>query len=356
MRNLMMALLAVLVIPAAALADPSFSITGYVDGEFQAVQNPDDSTPEPDDTTWDTSFGDASEALFWVKGSPAENASFTTEIVYQQWDNEIVLNQAAINWNMAGEKFGMQLGKFYFPFGIEARSRYSTTNKLVTQPILRDPTTGQEYGFTGWTDNGFGAGGTMQMNEGSSWNWAVAVANGFAEDTDNPGLTPQLTDQDNNNKSFGGRVEIMPQANQLNIGGSFVTGAWSDTTGENNSYTRAGAHMISNHVQNLDIRGEYMWQSLSDFTPGTDLSSMGFYAQGAYRYPLEGGNYIEPVLRFSWLDPNGDADDDTMNQIAVGLGFSPVEHFAIKGEFDINSESGTEFDNNEATLQGVYGW
>jgi hypothetical protein len=204
-----------------------------------------------------------------------------------------------------------------------------------------------------WTDNGVGLHGAMKANDDMSWSWDLAVTNGRA----GVGLASQTTDANNNNKSVGGRVEIMPMAGKLNIGGSGAFGAW-DGAGENN-YILAGGHAIVNAVENVDLRGEFYWQSLTDVPSGTttvDAKAMAFYAQGAYRYPVEGGNYVEPVIRFGWMDPNTDLANDGFNQIAIGLGYSPVEHFMLKGEFDINGEQGTSIDNNTVMLQAVYGW
>jgi hypothetical protein len=347
----MMLILAALALPASAFAlDDALMITGYVDGEFMAQQQLDGSTADPTDTTWRTSFGDASEALFWVNGHPAETVNFATEVDYQQSTNTLSLNQAMIDWMVAGERFAMRFGKFYFPFGIEARSRYSTTNRLVTQPSAGP----MGPAMVGWTDNGVGLHGVMKTSDDMSWSWDVAVTNGRS----GVGLATQTTDANNNNKAIGGRIEVMPMAERLNIGGSFALGAW-DAAGDNN-YMLAGGHLIADLVENLDIRGEFYWQQLKDVPAGAttaDFTAMAFYAQGAYRYPIEGWNYIEPVARFGWMDPDTDSDDDAFNQIAVGLNFSPVEHFILKGEFDINGEpTGGDVDNNTFLFQGVYGW
>lgn len=351
MRKMMIILcLAVLAVPAAARAmDEALMITGYVDGEFLAQQELDASTPDLTDTTWRTSFGDASHAVFWATGHPAETVDFATEVYYYQRSNELQLNQANIDWKIAGDKFAMKFGKFYFPFGIEARSRYATTNRLVTQPSAGP--LGTE--MVGWTDNGVGVHGSMK-NGDMGWSWDAAVTNGRS----GVGLATQTTDANNNNKSVGGRIEVMPIGDKLNIGGSVAFGAW-DTAGDNN-YILAGGHLIADYVEHLDIRGEFYWQKLNDVAPlatNPDRKAMAFYAQGAYRYPIEGWNYIEPVVRFGWMDPDTDTSDDTFNQIAIGLDFSPVEHFVMKGEFDINSEpDAVKTDNNTFHFQGVYGW
>jgi hypothetical protein len=345
MRKMMIILcLAAIAVPTAARAmDESLMITGYVDGEFQATQIPDTSPgAAAGATTWKTSFGDASHAVFWATGAPSENVDFATEVYYYQSTNTLTLNQAVADWKVAGDQFGIQFGKFYFPFGIEARSRYATTNRLVSQPMLM-----------AWTDNGIGLHGMMKSGEDMSWSWNVAVTNGRS----GVGLASQTTDANNNNKSVGGRIEVMPMGDMLNIGGSAAFGAW-DLAGDNN-YILAGGHVIADPVEHLDLRGEFYWQQLSDVAPTTttpDVKAMAFYGQGAYRYPVEGWNYIEPVARFAWMDPNTDVDNDGFSQVAVGLDFSPVEHFVLKGEFDVNMEQGTSVDNNMFRFQGVYGW
>lgn len=339
MRKMMIIVcLAALVIPTAVRAmDESLMITGYVDGEFQAQQQPDPAHPAT--TQWKTSFGDASHAVFWASGHPTDKVDFATEVYYLQGTNTLQLNQAVADWKAAGDQFGIRFGKFYFPFGIEARSRYATVNRLVSQPMLM-----------GWTDNGVGIHGMMKASGDMSWSWDIAVTNGRA----GVGLASQTIDANNNNKAVGGRVEVMPMGDKLNVGASAAYGAW-DAAGAN-KYTLVGAHVISDNVEHLDLRGEFYWQQLKDVTPGTDVKAMAFYGQGAYRYPVQGWNYIEPVARFGWMDPNTDTDNDAFSQLAIGLNFSPVEHFVLKAEFDDNMEQGTTIDNNTFRFQGVYGW
>jgi len=322
MRKMMIICLAALAIPVVARAmDNNLMISGYVDGEFQAQQGPDLTTVDPNDTTWKTSFGDASHAVFWATGNPSDNVSFKTEVYYWQNNNQLALNQANLTWSVMGDKLGVDFGKFYFPFGIEARSRYATTNKLVTEPSA-----GNGVGIVGWADNGIDIHGMMKMNDQLSWSWSAAVSNGRA----GTNLVTQTTDANNNNKTIGGRVEVMPMGDKLNVGGSVAYGAW-DAAGDN-KYILAGGHAILDYVQNLDVRGEFYWQDVQNVAPTStnpDAKAMAFYAQGAYRYPIAGMNYIEPVVRFGWMDPNTDVSNDSFSQIAVGVGFSPVEHFTL---------------------------
>jgi hypothetical protein len=335
--------LALTLLPVSSVfAAEGVALTGYVDGVFQAMQgaNPD---PAKTGTSWNTSFGDASQAVIWANGQPSENVAFTAELYYRQTSNLAVLRQAVIDWRLMGDKCTAYFGKFYFPFGIEYRSVYSTTNALVSRPTVQ-----------GWSDNGFGLMGKMDMQGGMGLRWNVAATNGLS----GPALAYQSTDANNNNKSIGGRLEILPMEDKLNVGGSFAWGKY-DASAKNN-YTLAGAHADYMGMENLDVRGEFMWQKLAKAAAGgKDLTGMGVYGQASYRMKIEGYNYFEPVVRFSWMDPNRDAaaKTDAVNQLAIGAGFSPVEHFVLKGEFDLNNEdSSVKTDNNAVMLQAVYGW
>ena len=62
MRTLMVVCLAATMIPVAAFAGDDMMMTGYVDGEFQALE----ANNLAGDTEWSNSFGNSSEAVFWV--------------------------------------------------------------------------------------------------------------------------------------------------------------------------------------------------------------------------------------------------------------------------------------------------
>ena len=143
-----------------------------------------------------------------------------------------------------GDQFAVYFGKFWFPFGIESQAVHSTTNALVTRPNLQ-----------AWTDNGFGAMGKVE-NGGVGIRWNVAATNGFS----GAALFPQATDANNNNKSIGGRLEVMPMGDQLNVGGSFAFGKYDASS--KNSYILGGGHVDYTWMKHSNVRGEFMWQKV----------------------------------------------------------------------------------------------
>lgn len=324
-----------------------FMVTGYVDGELQATQTGDN---------WDNSFGDASDVLLWIGTDPTQEVSLVSEVSYQQASNDINVQQAMVNWMAYGEEFQIRAGKFWFPFGIERRYLYSTTNPLVSRPFEMRTSTGDLKAAMArsWQDHGAGVHGVLELGQGEmDLTYDLAVSNGLSE------TTLAMTAPDNNdNKTFGGTASLMP-AEGVEVGGSFAFGKWDDAG--NNNYMMAGGHAVYSMIEGLNLMGEFRYGTIdSAGSAGADVSSMLFYGTASYKAMVEGIEYVQPAVRFGWGDPNTDQDDDTFMQLAAGLTVSPVEHLCFKGEFVLNKEtvpSGmTEPDNNEVLFQAVLGW
>ena len=115
-----------------------FTLSGYVDGQFMAQQANKGGVPGGD-TEWKSSFGDNSHMVLWAQSDDSQTASFVSEMYYWQATNAVTVQQAAIDWHLYktdAYRVTGRMGKFYYPFGIEARSVYATTNKLVSRPYI----------------------------------------------------------------------------------------------------------------------------------------------------------------------------------------------------------------------------
>ena len=347
---------------AGAVHAYDFNVNGYVDGELQAVQANKDLTDNNSSSEWNNSFGNQSEVLLFIGTDPSEDVSLVSEIAYRQAFNDIDVWQAMVNWMASGEQLQMKAGKFWFPYGIEHRYAYSTVNPLVSRPFethssgrLLEVKAPMSLARS-WQDQGAGVHGKVALGQ-SDMNlmYDLAVSNGLS----GMSLTPATPDN-NDNKTFGGMVSLMP-AEGVEVGGSFAYGKYD--TGGHNNYMLAGGHAVYSMIENLDVMGEFRYGSVdSAGIAGADLSEMLFYGTVSYKIPMEGIEYVEPAVRFGWFDPNTDSasSDDTFMQVAFGLNVSPAEHFALKGEFQLNKESvasgATEPDNNELLFQAVLGW
>jgi hypothetical protein len=336
--------LAVLLSTVGIVHAYDFTITGYVDGELQAVQAGDE---------WSNSFGDASEVLLWVGTDPAEEVSLVSEVSYRQATNDISVWQAMVNWMAYGEEFQVRAGKFWFPYGIERRYLYSTTNPLVSRPFETRSGLGVAPAALArsWQDHGAGIHGMLDLGQSEmNLSYDLAVSNGLS------GTTIATTAPDNNdNKTFGGMVALMP-VEGVEVGGSFALGKY-DAPGEN-SFMLAGGHAVYSMIEGLDVMGEFRYGSIDAAGPaGADLTSMLFYGTASYRAMVEGIEYFQPAVRFGWADPDTDTDGDTFMQVAAGITVSPVEHLSFKGEFLLNQEDdAVKIDNNEVLFQAVLGW
>lgn len=336
-----------------ALAGNNVSITGYVDSEFSARQ-----ADLGADSEWNTKFGDASEVLLWATTDPSEDTYAVAEVTYSQLTNAISLDQAMMDWMIAGDSFVARFGKFYAPFGIEEESRYATTNRLISRPSAGAMPGGVPVSIlNAWTDNGLGAHGMSDWGGGNGLEWNLAIGNGLIG-TGAPGamvLMPQTT-AGVNKKGFVGGVNVTPTEGSQ-FGGSVAYGTW----GGDNAYTIFGGHAqygMTMDENSLDFRGQVAFQTMAKAgVAAADQSGLMFYGQGAYRMAVEGVEYVELVARFGWNEPNSDVTDDETSQIAIGGTVSPVEDFLIKAEFDINNEpTAMKADNNALSLLAVFGW
>lgn len=327
---------------ADVLAGQGVSITGYVDSDFSATQTP----TSPTDSEWKTKFGDGSEVLLWATTDPSDETYAVAEVTYSQLTNTITLDQAMMDWRMNGESLVARFGKFYAPFGIEEQSRYATTNRLISRPNVAV-----------WTDNGLGVHGMNEWEDGNGIAWDLAVGNGLIG-VGAPGsvvLVPQTT-AGLNKKAFTGRVNVMPMEG-AQFGGSVAYGTW----GGDNVYTMFGGHAqygMAMGENSLDLRGEAVFMNLAEAgLAAADQSGLMFYAQGAYRVPMETMEFVELAVRFAMNEPNSDIDDDETNQIAFGGTISPAEDFLLKAEFALNGEAdAVKFDNNSLNFLAVFGW
>jgi hypothetical protein len=280
-----------------------------------------------------------------------------SEVYYWQASNSFSLQQAAVDWHLYSTDAYMvtgRMGKFYYPFGIEGRSLYATTNMLVSRPYVNSAAGGRMAVLNSTPDNGVQLMGGGKMGESNvRMNWAAAVTNGLL----GAGLANQTLDADKN-KAMGGQLGVVFMDN-YELGGSAQFGKWNGT----DNYLLVGADGVAKPVEGLDLRGEWAMSQTDNVTGSAanpDLKAMAFYGQAAWTMPLEGENMHSFGLaaRFGWLDPNTDVDNDEASQLAVGANFSPAEHLSLKVEFDLNMQNvtGTEPDDNAVLAQAVVGW
>ena len=65
-----------------------------------------------------------------------------------------------------------------------------------------------------------------------------------------------------------------------------------------------------------------------DLLGGGSREQLGYFVQPAYRF----SNGITPYVRYEWIDPDRDADDDDGTDLIVGVNYEMATWFHIKLE------------------------
>lgn len=274
-----------------------------------------------------------------------QNVTVLGEVEYEHGGGEVYLDRAFIDWNLFGDYLSVRLGKFYSPFGLEIREYQAPNRKLVSRPQMTDALL-----FSEWTDVGVNVyGQTKPGPVGLTYDLALVNGPGVLTDfTTPPGATPSLItigenakqNRDNNsNKTVIARVSVPLNlgGNLVEIGGSYSGGRYSDTGApEALDYSLTGGD-LQVQAAGINLKAEYVTRKV-DIPGNVTVTQYSYYVQASYRlnFKQEGLNYLEPVVRYDFLDTDKDLAHDDTTQIALGVGYSPYPHFVTRAEYQIN--------------------
>jgi phosphate-selective porin len=83
--------------------------------------------------------------------------------------------------------------------------------------------------------------------------------------------------------------------------------------------TRSGA-LVKYEIANFKVQGEYLTQKKDyEAVSKSDVTGKGYYAQAAYKIPLEGKMAIQPVVKYETYDPDTNKAANTQEITTVGL-------------------------------------
>ncbi len=190
------------------------------------------------------------------------------------------------------------------------------------------------------------SGGAPLWDDDSKFNYAVYLGNGPTFDVVAGELEFENTPDENQNKTTGGRIGILPIPN-LEVGGSWMTGKTSDR----GRFELYGADFWY-WIAGLELRGEYVRVDASPV-------SSGYYLQSAYRLnqyftdPTGWSGIVarfEPVIR--WGETKGKGPDNR-EQLGVGLNYWMFESVPLKFTYEFN-EGGV--DTDRLIFQIAYGF
>ena len=269
------------------------------------------------------------------------------EVEYEHGGEEIKIDRAFIDWNLHDEHLSLRLGKFYAPFGLELREYQYPVRKMTSRPLMA-----RNLLFNEWTDSGVSAYGHVGAHQVVSVTYDLAVVNGPNSDGildvgtgENPNLggggDARQNRDNNNSRTVVGRigVPVTHGPHKAAVGVSGATGRYSYSEIEELDFSLMGVD-ANFRMMGLDVRGEWVTRSV-DIASSIDSSS--YYLQASYEidFNQDGLHYIEPVVRYDFLEPDEDTEDDERTRITLGLNYSPYPHFKFMAEWQMNDE---EFD------------
>src|SRR3990172_573844 len=282
-----------------------------------------------------------------------ENVTVLGEVEYEHGGEEIKVDRAFIDWRLHDEHLSLRLGKFYAPFGLELREYQYPVRKMTSRPLLA-----RNLLFNEWTDTGVSAYGRVGTPE-IAVTYDLAVVNGpnGDDDGDDDDVIPEILEvgtgdnpnlggggdarqnRDNNNgRTVSGRigVPVTHGPHRVEVGVSYAGGRYSDTGTPELDFTLTGVD-ANFRMMGLDVRGEWVARNI-EADPDNEIDSSSYYLQASYKmnFNQDGLNYIEPVVRYDYLEPDDDTDDDERTRVTLGLNYSPYPHFKLLTERQIN--------------------
>ena len=296
---------------------------------------------------------DLHEFYFNAIAKIRKNVTILAEIEYEHGGEEIRLDRAFLDWQLAGRGLNLRLGKFYAPFGIEIREYQAPVRRLVSRPLMASALL-----FNEWSEVGVNVYG--DVGDRVRLEYDVAVVNGpGATDGDGDGIPDLIEDgeearqnRDNNsNPTVIGRLSARFPGG-LATGFSYAEGRYSDAGAPKLDFSLVGLDARFTK-KGLDLRGEWARRAVDLVAPARKIRSSGYYVQGAYRHVVKGRGveYIEAVVRYDHLDPGDAVRDDETERVALGLNYSPYPHMVVRSEYQFNRESPTK--RNDGVLLHV---
>jgi hypothetical protein len=333
-----------------------FMIRGYGSAGFQSLD---------DEGEKESSFNSGTFApIMLFKFSDKFMFETELEFAYENGELETALEYANVMY-ILNDYMTIRAGKFLLPFGtFMERLHPSWINKLSSVPL--------GFGHDGIVpSSGIGVEVRGAFNVyGSKFNYALYSTNGpklndGSMDPDEAGILHFDNYEDNNkNKSFGGRLGYLPFTDSsVELGFSFLN---SKVGNSDSDYENVGAKLIAydfTFVKKInplggiiDVRAQYN-QSIVDDANYYEPDGLGgseeytfnnksdsFYTQLSYKPTTSSSNFIknlEFVGRYSELNtPEGAEWETNQNQTAFGINYWLSWRSAIKVNYQITDGTG----------------
>ena len=308
----------------------------------------------------DSTFGVGIAPVFLWK--PTDRLFFETEIAFGlgREETEVELDYAQVSY-IINDYLTIGGGKFLLPFGtFWERWHPSWINKLPTMPLL------YERGLVGSSGLGVQLRGGVPIGP-TKINYAAYLINGpdFNTSFVSAGRLGFANHRDNNNnKSFGGRIGFLPIP-ELEFGGSLLSGRVGSSSGADHGVDTLALGIDLSYAREidaikgrLDLRAEYVWVNTDDaiFAGPVELFTFnnrrnGWFVQAAYRptqVDVRLGDRIELknfefALRYDQLrQPGPDRLGVDRDQITFGIDYWILPNAVLKTGYVFDDAHGGE--------------
>jgi len=262
-------------------------------------------------------------------------------------------------------KFLLSVGRQFVLLGSEelvyyptAKYRFMTWQPYVYEKFLR---------FTGWWDSGVAVTGRIPIgSNGAFFEYGAMVSNGPGDYTtltssgkrtyptmNLQGYTFEMFEDhtrqsydNNNNKPVTWRIGFSPIKGLLaRVEG--MKGKYDARDNRNFEYLTSEVFYSKGRFDGMFGFAQLKWNAPADpssdgLWPGGNVKQRALYVVGGYKVIEKqfGINFLQPVLRYQWFDPNVSSDSPTQYRhygkrqaVDIGLNYSPWEHFLVRAAY-----------------------
>lgn len=311
----------------AQIGNEYIRINGYFSFEFEYLLG-DEGKGDPNGS-FDS---DLIDLVFNIM--PTENLRIATDLTWEHGAaTEDGRGNVAIEYAFGEytvkDWFKVRAGKVFTPFGIyneihTAKPAFYT----VKEPLStnKNHKFGSDLRFYPRWLTGLGVLGNFNSGE-MDGDYILLIANGEQENT-NP-----FEEDDNKEKAYAGRVRISPISN-LKVGLSFYSDQLTelDTLGEDSENRTAQLSyggQVEWIINDLGLELEYVAGTIKP-TGEKTISRAAYTAMFFYTFIER----LTPYLRYEYLDPDKDINDDEANMLVYGLNAKITEGLFLKAEIN----------------------
>lgn len=333
--------------------DNRTKINLYATVEFESFQN-------------SNSVFDAKNVELFITSSLTDRLNFGAEIEFERTAKtsggnragEVEVEQGWLEY-IINESFKPRAGVILVPFGKYNLRHFDANRDLSARPIIE-----RRIIPTGWAEAGLGFTGTSILSN-TQIEYQFFVFNGLTDMITDRGLRSArgAFGSDNNaNKAMAGQITVRPNR-FIELG---LSGYRGDYDAYGNGITGINVDWMINYKQ-FEFLGEYVHFDLENGLNSSGESvpefMKGFYVQSNYHFwpqalndTFLGHGFLSPtftaVLRYGEGTVGDDGDvglgDNKERRFTIGFNYRPVETFAFKFEYQINSTAFEKLERGNA--------